>query len=453
MNNDVVAQIKTLNCTVISPTKNLLRLKDSEETMQASSLLMHTAKCCTDKAHFVGSSPTSEITNTVRSRLIADLQRLERTDEYDGRIYKAISEILSNKKRLVGLGRNEAEVRYAICDPLMSMVCDCYSYTLKLEETVKNNLEMREVEDDDEKEEAVVVSLRTLWAEDKDQSAPPLPSSSEGTVEEAGAGAEKGRRSVGGVVSADYAVYTLGRPGQTKVVAIIDAKRITPHSVAQVIGYYSAFEVGDPRPLVVVLTAYELKIVIFPFHDGSQRLVNAVELQEFKLWKGEGRMLDVGVLNLLLSLMDEKSKLRNYSVEAEKANIPQEARIPKNRVCTIVTDQAKFEEISKNLSALNRMVRQLKEDRVKWPREQKQQQRELKKMRKLKKQKDLEMRKLEKQKDLEMRKLKKQNLEMRKLEKQNLEMRKLEKELKDLKDQNESKRCKRWWRHYIAKQN
>ena len=144
----------------------------------------------------------------------------------------------------MGLGRNEAEVRYAICDPLMSMVCDCYSNTLKLEETVKNNLEMREVEDDDEKEEAVLVSLRTLWAEDKDQSAPPPPppSSSEGTVEEAGAGAEKGRRSVGGVVSADYAVYMLGRPGQTKVVAIIDAKkRITPHSVAQVIGYYSAF--------------------------------------------------------------------------------------------------------------------------------------------------------------------------------------------------------------------
>ena len=204
-------------------------------------------------------------------------------------------------------------------------------------------------------------------------------------AEEAGAGAgagpsETGRRSVGGVMSktskADYAVYTLGRPGQTKVVAIIDAKKhITPHSVAQIIGYYSAFEVGDPRPLVVVLTAYELKIVIIPFHDGSQRLVNAVELQEFKLWKGEGRMLDVGVLSLLLSLMHDESFLRNYSVEAKKANIPQEARIPKNRVCTIVTDQAKFEEISKNLSALNRMVRQLKEDRVKWLREQKQQQR------------------------------------------------------------------------------
>ena len=197
--------------------------------------------------------------------------------------------------------------------------------------------------------------------------APPPPSeaSMDMDTEEAGAGAGPGRRSIGGVMSktskADYAVYTLGRPGQTtKVVAIIDAKKhMTPHSVAQVIGYYSAFEVGDPRPLVVVLTAYELKIVIFPFHDGSQRLVNAVELQEFKLWKGEGRrMLDVGVLYLLLSLMHDESLLRTYNIEAEKATIPPQARIPKNRVCNIVTDQAKFEEINKRNSELNRMVRQ-----------------------------------------------------------------------------------------------
>ena len=173
--DEFVEKIAKLNCNVISPTKNLLRLKDREETKPASSLLMHTKKCGTDKAHFVGSSPTSKITDAVRSCLISDLKRLEETEEHDGRIYKAISEILSNKKRLEGLGRNEAEVRYAICDPLISMVCDCYSYTLKLEETVKNNLEMREVEDDDN-EEAVLVSsaaLRGLWAEG--QSAPPPP--------------------------------------------------------------------------------------------------------------------------------------------------------------------------------------------------------------------------------------------------------------------------------------
>ena len=119
--DEFVKKIEKLNCTVISPTKNLLRLKDREETKPASSLLMHTKQCGTDKAHFVGSSPTSKITNAVRSCLIADLKRLEEAEEHDGRIYKAISEILSNKKRLERLGRNEAEVRYAICDPLMSM--------------------------------------------------------------------------------------------------------------------------------------------------------------------------------------------------------------------------------------------------------------------------------------------------------------------------------------------
>ena len=265
--DEFVEKIDKWNCTVISPTKNLLRLKDCEETKPASSLLMHTKQCGTDKAHFVGSSPTSKITNAVRSCLKTGLKRLEETEEHDGR---AISEILSNKKRLERLGRNEAEVRYAICDPLMSMVCDCYSYTLKLEETVKKNLE------DEEEEKAELVSLRTLFRREEEASSGP--SSSAGTVEEeasmdtdaeeAGAGAgrsQKGRLSVGGVMSktskADYTVYTLGHAGQTKVVAIIDAKkRITPHSVAQVIGYYSAFEVGDPQPLVVVLTAYELKI-------------------------------------------------------------------------------------------------------------------------------------------------------------------------------------------------
>ena len=393
--DEFVKKIEKLNCTVISPTKNLLRLEDREETMQASSLLMHTKKCGTDKAHFVGSSPTSKITNAVRSCLIADLKRLEETEEHDGRIYKAISEILSNKKRLERLGRNEAEVRYAICDPLMSMVCDCYSYTLKLEETVKNNLEMREVEDEEE-EKAELVSLRTLFRREEEASSGP--SSSAGTVEEeasmdtdaeeAGAGAgrsQKGRLSVGGVMSktskADYTVYTLGHAGQTKVVAIIDAKkRITPHSVAQVIGYYSAFEVGDPQPLVVVLTAYELKIIIFPFLDGSQRLVNAVELEEFKLWKGGGRrMLDVRVLNLLLSLMDQESLLRMYSIEADKAQIPQGARIPKNRVCDIVTDQVKLQEISKKHSALKRTMRRLKVDQAKELKEKEKEKRKLKK--------------------------------------------------------------------------
>ena len=324
---------------MVSPTKNLLRLRDSQETTQASSLLMHAKKCDAKKAHFARSSLPSDVTATIRERLKADLQDFTATDEHDGRIYKALSEILVNKTRLVRLGWTEAAIRYAMCDPLMSMVCDCYKFTLKLEESVK---EEEGEEAEDESAEAVLVDLRVLWQDEdplQQQSAGsgPLPSSSEGTVEEASmdvddeearAGpSETGRHSIGGAMSttskADYAVYTLGHGSQSKVVAIIDAKKhITPHSIAQVIGYYSAFKIGEPRPLVLVLTAYELTRVIFPFQDGSKHVVNAVELQEFKLWKREGRMLDFDVLNVLLSLMNESSRLRNYSIEAMKANIP-----------------------------------------------------------------------------------------------------------------------------------
>ena len=97
--------------------------------------------------------------------------------------------------------------------------------------------------------------------------------------------------------------------GSNKVVAIIDAqKRITPHSVAQVIGYYSASRSSS---------------------DG----IRAIELQKFELWKGEGRrMLDVRVLNLLLSLMHDESLLRRYDIEADKAQIPQGAQIPIHKI-------------------------------------------------------------------------------------------------------------------------
>ena len=121
MSDELVAHIETLTCYVVSPTKNLLRLKDQEETKEASALLMHTKSNGTDEAPFIRSSPFDDVTAAVRNRLKADLRRLERMDEYDGRIHQAISEILLNKQRLMSLGRNEAEIRYAVCDPVFPL--------------------------------------------------------------------------------------------------------------------------------------------------------------------------------------------------------------------------------------------------------------------------------------------------------------------------------------------
>ena len=65
----------------------------------------------------------------------------------------------------------------------------------------------------------------------------------------------------------------------------------------------------------MVLTAEEVKILLFPFRDDQDFLVNAVELKSFKLWKMQQnlRMVDMEVLKLLLSIVHEVSQLHNYS--------------------------------------------------------------------------------------------------------------------------------------------
>lgn len=178
------------------------------------------------------------------------------------------------------MGRNEAETRYAMCNPR--------NYGLKLEESIRENLDG---DDGDDYDEYSAYDVEDFWRQ--------LAASAtqEVDMEEAVADAvdaeevwHEKRRSIGGVMSkVDYAVYTLSSlSGLTKVVAIIDAKRtLDPHSVAQVIGYYSAFEVGEPRPIVAVMSAYQVQLILFLFVDGSTRLVNAVVLEPIPLWNDQ----------------------------------------------------------------------------------------------------------------------------------------------------------------------
>ena len=128
-----------------------------------------------------------------------------------------------------------------------------------------------------------------------------------------------------------------------RLVAILEAKqRITPHCIAQGIGYYSAFEIGDPRPLVLIMTACELKIVIGYYSAFEIFLVNAVDLDSFPLWQGiptaEGHSLStqphagavaIDVLKLLLSLLDEGSQFRAFTCDATQASIPEDGQVRK----------------------------------------------------------------------------------------------------------------------------
>ena len=185
---------------------------------------------------------------------------------------------------------------------------------------------------------------------------------------------KKARPSIGSSMSqgskADYSVYTMSCGQRTKVVAIVDAKKpITPHSVAQVIGYYSTFKVNEPRPIVLILTSLELKIVMFPFISGGEPLVNAVQWKEFQLWKSEvvgesevdkSEVLDMGVLQLLLSLMDNKSVLRNYALEVNDSVIPINAQVAKSRISNIVSNKAKIEELEESYRKLNQESKRYK---------------------------------------------------------------------------------------------
>lgn len=150
-----------LECVLITPTPLLLDLINSNKTIQASSLRMHTPKCNIADAHFVSSKLPSHVTSTLREKLKADLSSLP-VIEHTANIYATVANILRNAKRLVELGRNETEVRYAICDPVVNMVCDCFKYTLRLEESVKNNVEGEIEEVNDNEEATVLQDLKTL---------------------------------------------------------------------------------------------------------------------------------------------------------------------------------------------------------------------------------------------------------------------------------------------------
>ena len=66
------------------------------------------------------------------------------------------------------------------------------------------------------------------------------------------------------------------------VVDTVGARKIiTANLVAQVIGYYSAFKIGTPQTIVMIMTASVLKLVFFPFYQDGKQFINAVELEEF----------------------------------------------------------------------------------------------------------------------------------------------------------------------------
>ena len=96
---------------------------------------------------------------------------------------------------------NEAETRYSVCDPVISLLCDTFNFKVKLEESIKENI--HKTEQEEEEEEAEVDFSDTQWAQWENPRAADEPAAEQG---------DDPRASIGSVMSkgnkADYAVYT-----------------------------------------------------------------------------------------------------------------------------------------------------------------------------------------------------------------------------------------------------
>ena len=137
------------------------------------------------------------------------------------------------------------------------------------------------------------------------------------------------------------------------IIAIIDAKmKLTPHSVAQIIGYYSAFNFNT-MPVVALISATEIQLVLFPFTDRSgSSLVNALVLDQIPLWKE--RLPDMEALKLFVSLLGQNSHLRKYEVFGKF--IPVKGRVLKSNL-KITTFNKALSDLENSLLRENKRKR------------------------------------------------------------------------------------------------
>ena len=91
---------------------------------------------------------------------------------------------------------------------------------------------------------------------------------------------------------ADYTVYVIKRRDHP-VAVLIEAKhkthKVVKHALAQVTGYFAAFDILKTIPLVFVLTDVHIQVIIYPFKNGNgDALINGIVLPPFPLFNDDG---------------------------------------------------------------------------------------------------------------------------------------------------------------------
>jgi hypothetical protein len=313
-----------------------------------------------------------------------------------------------------GIPVNEAEVRYAVCNQFMGLVCDVFNYKLTLEDRVTCEGEEEEVVTLENYLESIphlfTPPQAMQGAGPSDCSSdPPTSEEVENTLNE----------TIGSKMSpnnrCDYRLFKCTDTfGDTKLMAIIDAKKtMDVHAIAQLVGYYSHSNVSTPPPGVIVMSCTEMQLIFFPFVRGADRLVNAIALTPLSLWD-QSENLDFSVMRLYLGVATEKSLMRNYTINTEEVTdvLPEDCAVLKTTIEErFVTDGDKAREMK---AEITRIRKELKAEKAQKELQKQHFKEEEQQMKRREQQREQEM----KQREQEMKQMKQREQQMKQREQQ-----------------------------------
>ena len=150
---------------------------------------------------------------------------------------------------LRGCTDNEAELRFAYGNPIVSMLCSIHKYSLSVEDKLRTP-------------KAGTTSCDIMTSADK----------------------------ISEKSTADYICYTLHHTTNMKLAAVIIETKTdfnyTDNAIAQLMGYYlRACKKEDGHSVAILLTESKVHLLLFPFTNGYKNCINAVWLQSIKYSK------------------------------------------------------------------------------------------------------------------------------------------------------------------------
>ena len=170
-------------------------------------------------------------------RQFAEMVRVE--------VLTCAKDVFKNLRILRGSTDNEAEMRFAYGNPIVTMLCSIHGYFLGVED-----------------------KLRT----------PKIGTTRRDSMASANKVTEKS--------TADYICYTLHHTSTKLAAVIIETKtdfNYTPNAIAQLMGYYlRACKKEDEHSVAILLTETKVHLLLFPFTTGYVSCVNAIWLQSIE---------------------------------------------------------------------------------------------------------------------------------------------------------------------------